>query len=198
MRAQKNSASATEFARQVFAFIRGITLDHHLLVVDVRVGTFLADCFCRAKQGEAYPKLKTIAEAVNTSERTVLRAIDRLRRFGHLTVILGQPGRGHPNHYFMTADATAPARVIKLRQPRRKNTETLSPVSPFADAGKGDIGAEKGDTSAVEPLKEPLPDRGCLKATLYPEGERVRGFLPRTDREMRGRIRALRSRRELR
>lgn len=162
-----------QFAAQIFAFIRGITIDHRLLAVDIRVGTFLADHFNRLEQGRAFPMIKTIRRAVGVSDHSVIRSIRRLNDTGHLMVVFGKPGRGHPNHYFMTPEDVASPRVRELRQPRHRRPENPPPVQPFesrAPIENPPPVPRKPPTHAVEPLKRTTKERKGSKRASHARG----------------------------
>jgi hypothetical protein len=96
------------------------------------------------------------------SERTIRRSVERMTKGGHVYTILGKPGRGHPNQYWMTL-----------------KTGTATPVLDAEKTGTGDrqktgICDKKTGTATPENhLKNQEADRGCLRNPLS-AGERVR------------------------
>lgn len=94
--------SSTEFTAKIFRFLHQVNADVELEHVDVRVALRLSHYFREDdKDGRAFPSCKTIGADIGLHETTVLRAIKRLHGQGHLRVIWGKPGRGHPNQYWM-------------------------------------------------------------------------------------------------
>jgi hypothetical protein len=90
------------FTRKTFTWLRQINHDKGVLAIDVRLAVELTDYFREKDQGgRAYPAAKTLGKAVGVSEQTALRSVDRMVKRGHLYVIPGKPGRGHPNQYWM-------------------------------------------------------------------------------------------------
>jgi Helix-turn-helix domain len=151
--------SSKQFTRQTFAWLRQINRGAYP-PVDLKVALELTEYFNEKDQGgRAFPSYKTLGDAIGVSERTVIRAIDRMRAQGDLRVIPGKPGRGHPNQYWM------------LVKPVEK-TSTATQV--FDQPGKPAYAGQKTCKAAQENhLKNHLPERGCY-ATPSPEGERVR------------------------
>jgi hypothetical protein len=122
--------SSKEFANRIFAFLHGVNRDKRLNAVDAAVAMELSDHFTESDQGgRAYPGCKTMGDKIGLHETTVIRSVHRLQDAGHIRVVWGSPGRGHPHQYWMAKPAPAqvkkpaPAQVSKpenLRQRKRK------------------------------------------------------------------------------
>jgi hypothetical protein len=155
--------SSKQFTAQVFAWLQQINRDPHLLAIDVKVALELTRFFNEKDQGgRAFPSCKTLGDAIGMSERTIRRSVERMTKGGHVYTILGKPGRGHPNQYWMTL-----------------KTGTATPVLDAEKTGTGDrqktgICDKKTGTATPENhLKNQEADRGCLRNPLS-AGERVR------------------------
>jgi len=93
---------STEFTAKTFRWLHQLNADADLLPVDMKVAVQLTRHFREKDQdGRAYPGCKTIGDAIGLSERTVDRSVRRMHARGHLRVVWGTPGRGHPNQYWM-------------------------------------------------------------------------------------------------
>jgi Helix-turn-helix domain len=161
--AQGPVGNPTQFARVKFLWIDRIARDHQLLAIDTRVAAALLHYFTASDNGgRAYPSCKTLGDAIGVSEATVIRSVNRLHDRGHLIVIWGKPGRGHPNQYWMAAGGKpASVQVLEAQKPAR-----VAPRKPASDANKT-------FTGAGEPLFSQIPS-GESYALPQTEGERER------------------------
>jgi hypothetical protein len=155
--------ASKQFTAKTFTWLRQINRGRGYLAIDLKVALELTTYF---NEDRAYPGYKTIADAIGLSERTVIRSIERMRGHGNLYVIPGKPGRGHPNQYWM---------IVKDDKKTCTQAQVLEPGKPAPNAaGKPANRPPKTCTATQENHKNPIPDRGSLKAPLYPDGERVR------------------------
>jgi Helix-turn-helix domain len=94
--------SSKEFTALTFAWLHQVNQDAGLLPIDTKVCLQLTKHFNEKDEGgRAWPSYKTIGEAVGVSEQTVIRSVHRVHSRGHLRVVWGKAGRGHPNQYWM-------------------------------------------------------------------------------------------------
>jgi hypothetical protein len=120
--------SSKQFTAHTFAFLHAINRDPRLIAVDAAVALELSDYFNESDQGgRAFPSCKTIGDAIGVHETTVMRSIDRLHQTGHLWMIRGSPGRGHPHQYWM-AEKPAPVQVSGRRKPAPAQPRKPAPV----------------------------------------------------------------------
>lgn len=99
--------STKDFVCQQFAFLRQVNRDRTLLPVDIKVAVQLVDHFNERDGGKAYPSTRYIGDAIGVGMATVIRSVRRLEREGHLRIVWGTPGRGHPNQYWMNVRAAS-------------------------------------------------------------------------------------------
>jgi hypothetical protein len=119
--------SSRAFTAAKFQWIERVTRDHDLLPMDVRVAAAIMSYFNEGDEaGRAFPSCMTIAAQIGASEHTVIRSVRRLHEAGHLTVIPGKPGRGHPNQYRM-AEKPASVQVLSRIKPAPVVRENLHP-----------------------------------------------------------------------
>jgi hypothetical protein len=146
------------FTSAKFQWIERVTRDHKLLAIDVRIAAALLSFFNeRDNDGRAFPSCKTIADLVGAGEASVIRSVRRLHARGHLIVVWGKPGRGHPNNYWM-AGKPAPVKVFEAVKPPSGAT-----VKPPSDANKT-------STGGGEPFLDDS-ERGVLTEHLSRERE---------------------------
>jgi hypothetical protein len=104
--------SSKAFTAQTFAFLHQVNEDKALIACDLKVALTLTKHFNeRDDGGRAYPSYDTLAAEAGVSEATVIRSVRRMEQHGHLRVVWGQPGRGHPNQYWMIIKAS-PVKVL--------------------------------------------------------------------------------------
>jgi hypothetical protein len=116
MTTKARAARKQDFTARVFAFLHGVNRDKRLNAVDAAVALELSDYFNKKDGGRAFPSCKTIGDAIGVHETTAIRSVKRLEAAGHLWVVWGSPGRGHPHQYWM-AEKPAPAQVSDGRKP---------------------------------------------------------------------------------
>ena len=91
-----------EFTAQQFRWLHQINGDAELEAVDLKVALQLTRHFDEDDQdGRAFPSYKYIGDKIKVPRPTVIRSIQRLHEYGHLRVVWGSAGRGHPNQYWM-------------------------------------------------------------------------------------------------
>src|SRR5262245_36203089 len=110
--------STKQFTAQTFAWLRLLKADHDLTAL--AVGVQLTEHFNEKEGGQARVGYRFIADALGVTESTVVRAVRRMHERGRLRVYWGQPGRGHPNHYWMVIKP-APAQVLEPGKPAPEN-----------------------------------------------------------------------------
>jgi hypothetical protein len=120
--------SSKAFTKKVFDWLHQVNRDERVnLKIDVAVCLELTDYFNEDdKDGRAWPSCKTIGDAINVHEVSVLRSMRRLEATGHLYVVWGKQGKGHTNQYWMILKP-APTQLIKPAP-----TQVKKPASKFA------------------------------------------------------------------
>jgi hypothetical protein len=78
------------------------------------------------QDGRAFPSCKSIGEPIGLSEATVIRSVRRLEQHGHIRVIWGQQGKGHPNQYWMIVKPS-PVKVSKTPKPASAKPASVNP-----------------------------------------------------------------------
>jgi hypothetical protein len=94
--------------------------------------------------GRAYPSYKTIGRPIGKSEATVIRSIRRLVAEGHLKVIWGRRGRGHPNQYWLVVKPSS----MQVSVSDRKQTKKDLKPSPVKENNKLLLKKKLGENSA--------------------------------------------------
>lgn len=112
--------SSKAFNHQVFRWVHQVNHDKRLLAIDLCVAVELTNYFDEKDQGgRAWPKCKTVSDAIGLHETTILRSVRRLEVTGHLRVIWGRQGRGHSSQYWMIIKPAEP-QVLKPAVRQRK------------------------------------------------------------------------------
>jgi hypothetical protein len=116
-----------QFTRQVFSWLHQVNRDKRLLAIDLCVAVELTDYFNENDNGgRAWPSCKTLGNAIGLHEVTILRSVDRLEANGHLRIVRGRQGRGHPHQYWMVLK---PATGQVLRSEKPANQSEIKPAS---------------------------------------------------------------------
>ena len=113
--------SSKAFNHQIFCWLHQINHDKRLLAIDLCVAVELTRYFDEKDQGGcAWPKCKTVSDAIGLHETTILRSVRRLEITGHLRAIWGRQGRGHSSQYWMILKPAEP-QVLKpaVRQQKK-------------------------------------------------------------------------------
>jgi hypothetical protein len=117
--------SSKAFTRKTFTFLHQVNHNPELPASDLAVCLELSRYFNEDDQdGRAFPGCKTIGDAIRLSETTVIRSVRRLEKHGHIRVIWGTQGRGHPNQYWMIVKP-APTQVLEPEKPAPVTPENL-------------------------------------------------------------------------
>ena len=91
-----------QFTKRTFTFLQQVNENRRLLAIDLKVAVTLIRYFNENDNGgRAYPSIETLATAAGVGEATVIRSVRRMECNGHLRIVWGKPGRGHPNQYWM-------------------------------------------------------------------------------------------------
>jgi hypothetical protein len=90
--------SRTQHTRSVFRWLDGISSDKDVPPAAFEVAYNIAQ-FLNWKTREGYPSTDTIADRAGMAQSTVRKMLNVLDNLGHLEVIRGRRGRGHPNIY---------------------------------------------------------------------------------------------------
>jgi hypothetical protein len=123
--------SSKAFTKKVFDWLHQVNRDKRVRKFDVSIALELTDYFNEdAKDGRAWPSLKTIADAINIREASVQESVRRLAALGHLHVIWGSQGRGRSNQYWMIVKPAPEADLFGTASTDRKPTphEGLKPT----------------------------------------------------------------------
>lgn len=100
--------SSKEFTAKQFKWLHQINGDAELLATDLKVALQLTQHFNEDDQdGRAFPSYLCICTGTGLSRYTVIQSVHRLEDQGHLLVVWGSAGRGHPNQYWMTEKGRA-------------------------------------------------------------------------------------------
>lgn len=116
--------STKQFTAQTFKFLHQVNGNSALPASDLKIALELTRYFNEAEGGRAYPSCKTIGDATGLSEATVIRGVRRMEQHGHLKVIWGRQGRGHPHQYWPVVKP-APVQVSEAGKPA-----SAPPVKP--------------------------------------------------------------------
>jgi hypothetical protein len=120
--------SSKQFTAKTFSFLHQVNRSPRLKKIDVAVCLELTVYFRESDQdGRAWPGCKTIADAIGVSETTVIRSVRRIEAEGHLRVVWGCRGRGHPNQYWMVLKP-APVKVSEAGKPASATPRKPAPV----------------------------------------------------------------------
>ena len=120
--------SSTAFTASTFVFLRQVNRNRRLTATDLSVCMELTEYFNeKIEGGRAWPSCKTIGDAIGVHETTVIRSVRRLEAEGHLRVIWGCQGAGHPNQYWMI-EKPAPAQVSAGEKPAPAQRKKPAPV----------------------------------------------------------------------
>jgi hypothetical protein len=119
---------SSKFTAATFAFLHQVNANDKLLASDLKVALALTTFFNEKDGGRAFPGYETLGTEAGVSETTVIRAVRRMEQHGHLRVVWGQPGRGHPNQYWMVVKP-APVKVLDGRKPSSEAAGKPSSVS---------------------------------------------------------------------
>jgi DNA-binding transcriptional regulator YhcF (GntR family) len=118
---------SSAFTKQTFTWLHQINRDRRLLAIDLCVAVELTKYFNEKDHGgRAWPSLRTLGAAIGLHEVTVLRSMRRLEVNGHLQVVWGQRGRGHPSQYWMIVKPAA-TQVLEAKKPAA--TQVLKPAA---------------------------------------------------------------------
>jgi hypothetical protein len=152
--------SSKAHTRAVFAWLKQIARDKNVPSSAFRVAFVIAQHFNK-NSGEAYPSTETIGSQSALYPSSVRAMVDALAEHGHLAVVWGRKGRGHPNRYSMILKPQQAAVLSARKAPRRK---------PHPDDHKTAAGCH-------EPLKNNL-DKTALRAVVsidrvFPTAARV-------------------------
>jgi hypothetical protein len=119
--------SSKAFTRQIFDWLHQVNTDDDLTPADVCVALQLTRHFNEDDDGgRAWPSCKFIGDEIGLSESTVINSVRRLHKHGHLRVVWGQRGRGHPNQYWMEIK---PQRAKVLDDVKHQPVKVLTPQS---------------------------------------------------------------------
>jgi hypothetical protein len=140
----KQAFTRKAFTRKTFVFLRQVNRNPNLRATDTKVGVQLTDHFNINDGGRAFPSCKKIGEKAGLSEATVIRSIRRLVAEGHLKVVWGRPGRGHPNQYWMVIK---PSSAQVSPSDRKQTTKDLKPA-PVQENHKLLLKKKLGENSA--------------------------------------------------
>ena len=139
--------SSKAFTRKTFTFLHQVNQNPELLASDVAVCLELSRYFDEDDQdGRAFPACKTIGEPIGLSEHTVIRSMRRVEAHGHLRVIWGTQGKGHPNQYWMIVKPSS----VKVSEAPKPAPMQVSKTCICAGL-KTCTGESKTCTSAGEP-----------------------------------------------
>jgi hypothetical protein len=120
--------SSKEFSRQTFQWLYQVNHDRDLPSACKSVALELTVYFTEDDDGgRAFPGYRTIADAIGVSDSTVIRSIKLMHARGHLRVVWGSPGRGHPNQYWMILK---PLQAEVLDHVNTPPAEVLEPTKP--------------------------------------------------------------------
>jgi hypothetical protein len=140
--------SSKAFTLKTFTFLHQVNHNPELPSSDLAVCLELSCYFNEDDQdGRAWPGCKTIGDAIGLSETTVIRSVRRLEKHGHIRVIWGTQGRGHPNQYWMIVKP-APAQVLEPEKPapvqgRKPASVTRKPAPVQENLLKNHIGDQE-------------------------------------------------------
>jgi hypothetical protein len=119
--------SSKAFTRKTFTFLHQVNQNQELPASDLAVTLQLSLHFNEKDQdGRAFPSCKSIGEPIGLSEATVIRSVRRLEQHGHIRVICGQQGKGHPNQYWMIVKPS-PVKVSGVRKPASAKPASVNP-----------------------------------------------------------------------
>src|SRR5262245_8706784 len=113
------AVTTKQFTAQTFAFLHQVNGNAELAGSDLKIAPALTRAFHKEACRRAYPSYETLANDAAMSEHTAIRAVRRLEQHGHLRVVWGTPGRGHPNQYWMIVKP-APVQVSAPRKPAKE------------------------------------------------------------------------------
>ena len=94
--------SSKEFTAKTFRFLHQVNGNPNLSAADLKVALGWTRYFTEADEdGRARVGAGTVAKDIGLAECTVTRSLHRLEAQGHIRVIWGKQGRGHPNQVWM-------------------------------------------------------------------------------------------------
>jgi hypothetical protein len=108
--------SSKAFTAKTFAFLHGVNTNTKLRASDLKVAMAWTWYFNEEEGGQARVGCKTVGDRIGLSESTVVRSLHRLEAHGHIRVVWGKQGRGHPNHVWMVVKP-APEQVSEAEKP---------------------------------------------------------------------------------
>jgi hypothetical protein len=173
--------SSTAFTAKTFTFLHQVNHNPRLTKTDAAVCLELTVYFTESDQdGRAWPGCKTIADAIGVSEATVIRSVRRVAAEGHLRVVWGSQGRGHPNQYWMVLKP-APVKVSEAGKPASVTRLKPAPVSLKPAPVQENLLRNQEGVSTETPS---LGERDALTRDLgEPGGERPEGAPPDSRKE---------------
>jgi hypothetical protein len=119
--------SSKAFTAKTFTFLHQVNTDSELPASDMKVAMAFTWYFNEDEGGQARVGCGTIGKRIGLSETTVVRSLHRLEARGHIRVVWGKQGRGHPNHVWMLLKP-APAQVSEGEKPAPAQAGKPAPV----------------------------------------------------------------------